>query len=456
MINFGLEGYLGQSLYFLAIVMIFFCLFKRPIAGLYVLVPLIPLQTIRYRLTAYPLGGSLVGIMLLAVMVGLQLKRKSPFAKTPWNILLLCYGAFTFISLCFGSLYLKMPLPFLSGNDARFADWREYILMPLFLFVVAAAVETRKQMLILVLLMCLGALALDKSFWSTVSDRDFSAYSDDLRDAGAMGYAGVNGLAAFEAQFAAFLIALASFERKRLLKWGYVALALVSCFCLMYSLSRGGYLALIAGCLFLGIVKQRKLLVLMLVFGLIWTSLVPNAVRQRITMTYDSKGGELDHSSETRVNLWEDAMKVFDSNVVLGTGFNTYAYMGRIGIYKDTHNYFIKVLVETGVLGFLLFLTLILRFFWTGLVLHWKARDPLAKALGLGLAAWMVCCIGANLFGDRWSFLQVNGYMWVIAGLVARAWVLEKQTAVRISSRANFNADEPVPTAAAQPVLSPV
>jgi O-antigen ligase len=435
-INFGLEGYLGEGLYILAIAMILYSLFKRPIAGLYVLVPLIPLQTIRYRLAAYPLGGSFVGIMLLAVMVGLFIKRKSPFAKTPWNILLLTYCVFTFISLCLGSLYLKTPLPFLSGNDPRFSDWREYILMPLFLFVVAAAVENRKQMVILIVLMCLGALALDKSFWSTVSDRDFSSYSDDLRDPGAMGYAGVNGLAAFEAQFAAFLVALAAFERRRMWRWSYAGLTAISIFCLMYSFSRAGYVAVVAGFLFLGLVRLRWLLVLMAVFGLVWTSVVPNAVRQRITMTYDNKGGGLDHSSETRVNLWEDAMKVFDSNAVIGTGFNTYAYMGRIGIYKDTHNYFIKVLVETGVLGFLLFLALVLRFFWTGLMLHWKARDPLAKALGLGLAAWMVCCIAANCFGDRWSFLQVNGYMWIIAGLVARAWVMERQADMaRMTSR---------------------
>jgi O-antigen ligase len=225
------------------------------------------------------------------------------------------------------------------------------------------------------------------------------------------------------------MVALATFERKRLLKWSYGVVALLSCFCLMYSLSRGGYLALIAGFLFLGLVRQYKLLVVMLIFGLAWTSLVPNAVRQRITMTYDTKDGGLDHSSETRVDLWEDAMKLFGSNPVTGTGFNTYAYMGRIGNYKDTHNYFIKVLVETGVVGFLLFVSLILRFFWSGLTLQWKARDPLAKALGLGLAAWVVCVIVANLFGDRWSFLQVNGYMWVIAGLTARAWLMEREPA---------------------------
>ena len=85
------------------------------------------------------------------------------------------------------------------------------------------------------------------------------------------------------------------------------------------------------------------------------------------------------------VSTWPLATGDANTGVPAGTGFNTYAYMGRVGDYKDTHNYFIKVLVETGVLGFLLFLALILRFFWSGLMLHWKARDPLAKALGLGL-----------------------------------------------------------------------
>jgi putative inorganic carbon (hco3(-)) transporter len=430
MINFGLEGYLGGTLYFLAVLLVFYSIFKQPIAGLYVLVPMIPLQTIRYRLQDYPLGGSVVGITLLAVAIGLLLRRKPVLGRTPWNLLLIVFCVFTFASLCWGSLFLKQPLPFFLANDARFADWREYILMPGFLFLTAAAVENRKQILILIVLMCLGAVALDKSFWSTVSDRDFSEYSDDLRDPGAMGYAGVNGLAAFEAQFATLVLALASYEKRRLFRWSYVALAAASVFCLMFSLSRGGYAALLVGFLFLGLVKMRKLLVLMLVFGLVWTAVVPNAVRERVLMTWDTKDGSLDHSSEIRVTLWEDAMHVFDTSPLIGTGFNTYAYMGRVGDYKDTHNYFVKVLVETGVLGLFLFLAVAFRFLWTGLVLNWRASDPLARSLGLGLAGWVICALVANLFGDRWSFLQVNGYMWVLAGLAARCWTLEQEEPV--------------------------
>ena len=425
MINFGLEGYLGPLLYGLAVVLVVYSLFWRPIAGLYVLVPLLPLQTIRYRLQDYPLGGSVTGVILLAVAIGLLLKRRPILARTPWNITLLCFCVFTFISLCWGSLYLNAPL--FKPGDERFAEWREYMVMPGLLFLTAAAVENRRQILILVVLMCLGALALDKSYWSTVSDRDFSQYSDDLRDPGAMGYAGVNGLAAFEAQFATFLLALAAYEKRHSFRSGYYALSVASILCLMFSLSRGGYAAIVVGLLFLGVLKQRKLLPVMLVFGLVWTSLVPKAVQQRVDMTYTAQDGGLDHSSETRISLWEDAMQVFESNPLFGTGMNTYEYMGRVGRYKDTHNYFVKVLVETGIVGLLFFLFLICRFFWTGLVMHWSAADPLLKGLGLGLAGWMLSAAVANLFGDRWSFLQVNGYMWVIAGLVARGWIWQRE-----------------------------
>jgi len=48
-------------------------------------------------------------------------------------------------------------------------------------------------------------------------------------------------------------------------------------------------------------------------------------------------------------------MEVFDANILTGTGFNTYAYMHRVGNYEDTHNFFLKVLVEERSCGLVLF-----------------------------------------------------------------------------------------------------
>jgi O-antigen ligase len=430
LVNFGLEAVAGWVLYGAGILAFILSITWRPIAGIYYLVPLIPLQTTRSGLDNFPLGGNIVVITMLGVILGLLRRRQPIFAWTPWNASLGIYSLYIFASLVIGSFYLNDA----SLDPQRLTEWKDYMLMPLMLFLVAAAVGDVRNLKVVVALICLGVFLVDKSYWGTVSGRDFSSYSENLREAGAMGYAGANGLGAFEAQCSAFLIALGGFERKRWLKVGYFALGVFSAVCLMFSLSRGGYAAILAGWLFIGLVKQRKMLVLLIVFGMIWTSVVPSAVSSRVFMTYDPEG-ELDHSAETRVTLWEDAMRVFDGNQIFGTGYNTYAYMGRVGTYKDTHNYFIKMLVETGVVGMFLFIWLLGGLFGKGYQLFRGAQDPFLASLGFALAAWMICVVVGNAFGDRWNYLQVNGYMWVIAGLVARGWVLEKKGVVADSDQ---------------------
>jgi putative inorganic carbon (hco3(-)) transporter len=422
-LQLGLSSVVPYVLYAAAIAAFLLSIFWRPIAGIYYLVPLIPLQTVRYWMNQFPLGASVVDIVLLGIGIGILRSGKSIIPKTPFTLLLCIFALYSYITLWNGAFYLHADRP-LWFNDARLIEWKNYMTLPLLFFLTTAAVEDVKQIRILVLLMCCSILLLDRSFYDTVSSRDFSTFSEDLRDEGAMGYAGVNGLAAFEAQVIAFLVALWGAEKGGLRRLGYVALAVFSADCLMYSLSRGGYVAFLLGWLFLGIVRYRVLLVLLIAFLLSWQALVPNAVRERVFMTYSDDTG-LESSAQTRVNLWEDAMQVFDHNPILGTGFNTYAYMGRVGTYKDTHNFFITVLLETGIVGLVMFLWLLLKALWFGLTVSRSASDPFIRALGLGLAGWIVCAAGANFFGDRWTYLQVAGYFWVLLGLVTRGYLLE-------------------------------
>jgi putative inorganic carbon (hco3(-)) transporter len=424
--NFGLSGYLGWALYIGAVACFLLTIFWRPIFGIYYLIPLIPLQTIRYKLNAFPLGASVVGLMLAAVALGLLRQRRSVLTKTPWTVIICVFGSYTLVSLWQGWLYLggDMPLP----GEARFSVWLDFIMMPGMMLLVAAIAPDKRHIRAMILLMALSTLALNRSYWSEVSGRDYSSYSEDLRNdagGGSMGYAGSNGLAAFEAQFTILLLAISAFEPKRLLRVGYIALATFSIACLAYSLSRGGYAAVLMGSLFIGIVKQRKLLLLLVIFAITWTAWVPAAVRDRVLMTYDTQDKSLDASAETRVTLWEDAMEMFRSNPLLGTGFNTYAYMHRIRAYEDTHNYYLKVLVEMGVAGLIQFLLLLWITFRNGFRLYRRARDPLFSGLGLGLAGWVVAAVVANCFGDRFTYPQINGFMWILAGLVARGWALE-------------------------------
>lgn len=451
MINLGLEWLIPGCLYASAIAALVLSIFWRPMIGIYFLVPLIPLQTIRYRINDFPLGSSLVYLLLIGIGLGLLRRGESIVPKTPWTLLLCVYMVFSFLSLCQGSFYLSFPLPWWA-NDRRLSDWCDAMTMPVLFFLVASAVKTPGQIKTLIALMCISVLMLDKSFWNTVSGHDFSTYSEDLREGGTMGYAGSNGLATFEAQYATFLIALASFERKVLLKCVFYGLALFCAICLMYSLSRGGYVALAAGCLFLGVVKVRKLLAGMVLFAATWTAVVPQAVVNRVGMTYDANGS-LDHSAETRVQLWEDAAQLIDANLLLGTGYDTYRYMNRVGTYEDTHNIYLKILVETGVIGLLLFVGILVKTFWRSFSLFRQNTEPLLRGMGLGLAGWVICAAVANAFGDRWTYFQIQGLFWVLAGMVARSWILLRQeaasaapqsTTVARPARPGFRAPLPV------------
>ena len=150
--HFGLEGIVGYLLYAGMLTALCLTVFWKPIVGIYYLVPLIPLQTIRYRLNEFPLGSSVVGLVLLAVFIGLWRHKQPLLLKTPWNRMVWFYLGFTYISLVWGAFYLDMDLPLFPGEQ-RLAYWQEYITMLGLFFVVPAAVKNARQMKVLLVLM---------------------------------------------------------------------------------------------------------------------------------------------------------------------------------------------------------------------------------------------------------------------------------------------------------------
>jgi hypothetical protein len=79
--------------------------------------------------------------------------------------------------------------------------------------------------------------------------------------------------------------------------------------------------------------------------------------------------------------------------------------------------------------------------FRAGWLLFRRTTERFHKALGLGLAVSIVSMAAANMFGDRWTYLQVNGYLWILAGLVARGLTLEAQRVADSDSELNAHAE---------------
>jgi len=428
-LHFGLEGVIAPLLYAASIVAFLLAVFWRPTVALYVLIPLLPVQNVRYRLHEFPLGTSFVDIMLLGALLGILRRREWSLPKLLTGLLAIVAG-YTYLALWKGSLTLGLPAP-VWVNDIRTSDWKDNLILPFTLFLLTyMAVKDAKRMKILLALMCLSTVALNRNIHDTAGTRDLSSFSYSAR--AETGGIGSNGLAALEVQFGFFLLALSAFERRKLLKIVYAGVAVFCFYAMMLCFSRGAYVAFLLGWLYFGFVKQRKLLILFCLFLFSWQLIVPNAVRERIFMTYNAQQGELESSAGQRVTLWEDALQVFRVDPVFGTGYDTYRLMHRVDIYTDTHNLYIKLLVELGIVGLILFLLLFWRLYRLGYTLFRSAKDPFLASLGLGLAAWMVCALFVNCFGDRWNYMQISGYLWAIAACVVRAHEITDEEATNL------------------------
>src|SRR5579871_3922964 len=170
--HFGFEQYLGLALYSVGIAAFVLSIFWRPIIGIYYLVPLIPLQTTRYRLLEFPLGATLVSLILAAVALGLLRRRQWILPGSPWTLVVSVYALFTLATLFLDSGYV----------GPRLKEWWDYMTMPLLFFLAAAAVKDAREMKVIIALMCLAVFAMDKSFWDAISDRDYSTFSRDLQE----------------------------------------------------------------------------------------------------------------------------------------------------------------------------------------------------------------------------------------------------------------------------------
>ena len=133
--------------------------------------------------------------------------------------------------------------------------------------------------------------------------------------------------------------------------------------------------------------------------------------------------GELEESAAIRIVLWNEAMNMFRESPIIGKGFNTFQFTYKDRVWKDTHNFYIKMLVELGILGVGAFLFLLYKTFLTGWKLYKEADDRFLKGLGLGFSACVISTAITNAFGDRWSYLSLGSYFWIFLGIVTCARV---------------------------------
>ena len=213
----------------------------------------------------------------------------------------------------------------------------------------------------------------------------------------------------------------------RLILAGAVAAGLVG---IVLTLSRGAFLSVAVGLLFVALRSSRVTALLLLVALATSPLWVPQSVKDRISSTQREDEGSdeaaLDKSNQMRLNAWQLALDISKQHIFDGVGYgalawylqDTRAQEGREDIAGSAHNTYIRMLSEMGVFGLLAFLWLLwrcMRLSFEGVRRAASRADrQLAVALGAATLSIAISCA----FGDRFFEIQNTGNFWMLCALV--------------------------------------
>ncbi len=189
---------------------------------------------------------------------------------------------------------------------------------------------------------------------------------------------------------------------------------------LMATLSRTSYLAVIVLALSVFVAKWRnpRVVVVTLIIVMLVPLLVPANVTQRVSETFFGRqyGGEiqvggvaLDLSTTDRVRSWTYVLRDWTAHPVFGSGVTGYAW-------ADAQ--FVKIIGETGLVGLVAFLFIIVRLWLMARDSFLSERDPFSKGLAQGFLLGMIAMLAHSVGANTFILIRIMEPFWLCAGLV--------------------------------------
>jgi O-antigen ligase len=196
------------------------------------------------------------------------------------------------------------------------------------------------------------------------------------------------------------------------------------------TVSRGSLIALAAGLLIVSLRSSRLVTVAVIVALATSPAWAPENVKQRVLSTTqqseESDETELEGSAQARVDTWNATLEIAKKHPIVGVGFNGLGYilvdtgeaLGLEHTKSSTHNTFLRMLGEMGVLGLGLFLFVLWKCWALAETGIRRARNRFERQVAVGLWA-SVPVVAVNCwFGDRFLEFDIMCAFWIAAAIV--------------------------------------
>ncbi len=183
-------------------------------------------------------------------------------------------------------------------------------------------------------------------------------------------------------------------KSKKLLFW---FVGIIMALGLLFSLSNGGIVSFIGAMIFLFIfLNSRKstqkgkwiiaTVLCLVIMGVIWLGVSP--VKEEASQLFQFNQSE---SFQSRWPVWKASIKMLKGNWLLGTGLGTFRYVfpkfrppGINREFRYVHNDYLEVLLNTGIVGFLILFLGGFYYFRNILKKFYKRRNPYIIAISCG------------------------------------------------------------------------
>ena len=212
--------------------------------------------------------------------------------------------------------------------------------------------------------------------------------------------------------------------QKKPVGWFFTgAFLLVSC--LLWTYSRGAWVAVAAVYALMAVLKRSRVLLLtLLVAAVLIFVFSSDSLKGRALSLGDSRNGTVIE----RHILWDEALRMMHERPWLGYGINTYAkvvpHFKSKDVYTDNqyaHNGYLQIAAETGWLGLGAFLSMIAAFFFEAFRTHLKREEAFLSSAALSISFGILSFLIHSATDTNLQSLRLVSLFWLAMGMVMAA-----------------------------------
>ncbi len=204
--------------------------------------------------------------------------------------------------------------------------------------------------------------------------------------------------------------------------------------CILFTWSRGAWLGLILACGVFVLFYNHYIIPLLIPAGalgitLVWDKIGGNGLVTDLVSRFSSIVTMSDTSSVYRLGIWRGSLKAATENWFTGIGIGEEAFrkiyikFAESGIETavHSHNLFLQIFIETGIMGIIVFVVSIVLCIMGGLELCRKSTSytKAEKSIAVSAISGLLAALMQGMTDFIWFNYRIFFFFWVITALIS-------------------------------------